>query len=447
MQKSRLFYQTRARRPMLDRAEGVYLWDVNGKRYIDGSSGAMVSNIGHSNPRVLDAMRAQMDKSTFGYRLHFETQPAEDLASRVAELSPSGHEKVFFVSGGSEAVESAIKIARQYRYVTGETKRSKLISRSPSYHGSTMGALSLTSYRPLTDPFTPLFVDMPKIPAPRCYLDRDNLSDDERGIKYAEMLRQKIIVEGPETVLAFVMEPIGGASTGALVAPDSYYRRIREICDEFDVLLIYDEVMTGVGRTGKFLACEHWDINPDIIATSKGFGAGYVPLGAMTARDEIVETVLDAGAFQHGYTYAGNPIACTAGLAVIDEILEQDLMGNAERMGLELMAGLKALQAQFPFIGDVRGKGLLLAFELVSDIETMEPLPKELDAYTRLVDIAYEKGLIIYSRRTRHGLKGDHFLVCPPMIVTIQQVNDILALLQQSLSDFAIEAKLPVVSL
>jgi adenosylmethionine-8-amino-7-oxononanoate aminotransferase len=444
MQKSRLFYQTRGRRPLLDRAEGVYLWDVNGKRYIDGSSGAMVSNIGHSNPRVLDAMRAQMEKSTFGYRLHFETQPAEDLANRVAELSPPGHEKVFFVSGGSEAVESAIKIARQHRYVTGDTKRSKLISRSPSYHGSTMGALSLTSYRPLTDPFTPLFVDMPKIPAPRCYLDKDDLSDEERGIKYAEMLRHKIIEEGPTTVLAFVMEPIGGASTGALVAPDSYYRRIREICDEFDILLIFDEVMTGVGRTGKFLACEHWNINPDIIATSKGFGAGYVPLGAMTARDELVEAVLDAGAFQHGYTYAGNPIACAAGLAVINEILEHDLMGNTQRMGLELMAGLKALQTQFPFIGDVRGKGLLLAFELVSDPETMEPLPKELEAHSRLVDIAYEKGLIIYSRRTRHGLKGDHFLVCPPMIITSKQVNDILALLHQSLSEFAKEAKLPV---
>jgi len=442
MDKSHLFYQTRARRPMLDRAEGIYLWDKNGKRYIDGSSGAMVSNIGHSNPRVLDAMRAQMDKSTFGYRLHFETQPAEDLANRVAGLSPSGHEKVFFVSGGSEAVESAIKIARQYRYVIGDDKRSKLISRSPSYHGSTMGALSLTSYRPLTDPFNPLLIDSPKIPAPRCYLDADDLSDDERGIKYAEMLRQKIIEEGPESVLAFVMEPVGGASTGALVAPDSYYKRIREICDEFNVLLIYDEVMTGVGRTGKFLACEHWDINPDIIATSKGFGAGYVPLGAMTARDKIVETVLDAGAFQHGYTYAGNPIACTAGLAVIDEILERGLMGNTQRMGLELKSGLEKLQQQFPFIGDVRGKGLLLAFELVSDIETMEPLPKELEAHTRLVDIAYDKGLIIYSRRSRDGLEGDHFLVCPPMIITSAQVADILTLLRQSLSEFAAEAKL-----
>lgn len=444
MQESRLFYQTRSRRPLLDHAEGIYLWDIHGKRYIDGSSGAMVSNIGHSNPRVLAAMRAQMEKSTFGYRLHFETQPAEDLAERVAELSPAGHEKVFFVSGGSEAVESAIKLARQYRYVTGNSKRSKLISRSPSYHGSTMGALSLTSYRPLTDPFEPLFVDMPKIPAPRCYLDRDDLNDEERGIKYAEMLRTKILQEGPETVLAFVMEPVGGASTGALVAPESYYQRIRDICDEFGVLLIYDEVMTGVGRTGKFLACEHWNINPDIIATSKGFGAGYVPLGAMTARDELVEAVLDAGAFQHGYTYAGNPIACAAGLAVIDEILEQDLMTNTLQRGQELKAGLEALKSTFPFVGDVRGKGLLLAFELVSNTETMEPLPKELDAYLKLVDIAYEKGLIIYSRRTRQGLEGDHFLVCPPMIVSSEQVTDIVNLLHESLSEFAAEAKLAV---
>lgn len=444
MSESKLFYQTRLRRPTLEKAEGIYMWDVAGKRYIDGSSGAMVSNIGHSNPRVLTAMREQMEKSTFGYRLHFETQPAEDLASKVAELSPEGHEKVFFVSGGSEAVESAIKIARQYRYTQGMTQRSKLISRSPSYHGSTMGALSLTSYQPLTNPFVPLFKDMPKIPAPRCYLDNDDLNDEERGLKYANLLRDKIIEEGPETVLAFVMEPVGGASTGALVAPDSYYQRIREICDEFDVLLIYDEVMTGVGRTGKFLACEHWNINPDIIATSKGFGSGYVPLGATTARNEIVDTVLDAGAFQHGFTYAGNPLACAAGLAVIEEIYEQGLMTNTTKRGEQLMTGLQSLQHQFPFIGDVRGKGLLLAFELMADRNSKKTLPKELNAYERLVDIAYDNGLIIYSRRSRHGIEGDHFLVCPPMIISTDQVEELLGLLRQSLIEFANETNLPM---
>jgi len=440
---SHLFYQTRTRRPTLDRANGIYLWDTDGKRYIDGSSGAMVSNIGHSNPNVLAAMRAQMEKSTFGYRLHFENDPAEQLAAKVAELSPAGHNKVFFVSGGSEAVESAIKLARQYRVASGDSKRWRVISRSPSYHGSTMGALSLTSYGPLNDPFIPMYVDMPKIPAPRCYLDNDNLSLHDRGLKYAELLRDKIIEVGPETVLGFIMEPVGGASTGALVAPDSYYQRIRDICDEFGVLLIYDEVMTGVGRTGTFLACEHWDINPDIIATSKGFGAGYVPLGAMTARQPIVDAVLDAGGFQHGYTYAGNPLACAAGLAVIHEIDAQDMLANVCRVGAILIKGLQDLTQRYPFIGDVRGKGLLTAFELVANPETMEPLPAEYNAFTRLVDIAYDEGLIIYARRTRHGVNGDHFLVCPPMITTVEQVHDILTIVDRSLAQFATEFTLP----
>jgi adenosylmethionine-8-amino-7-oxononanoate aminotransferase len=439
MSKSHLFYQTRLRRPLLDRAEGVYMWDIHGKRYLDGSSGAMVSNIGHSNPHVLAAMRAQMEKSTFGYRLHFETETAENLAARVAELSPEGHEKVFFVSGGSEAVESAIKLARQYAVAKGEGKRWQIISRSPSYHGSTLGALALTSYAPLNGPFTPLYKAMPKIPAPRCYLDRDNLTDEERGIRYADMLRDKILECGPESVLAFIMEPIGGASTGALVAPDSYYGRVRDICDEFGILLIYDEVMTGVGRTGTFLAAEHWNINPDIVALSKGFGAGYVPLGAVTAKDPIVEAVLDDGGFQHGHTYAGNPIACAAGLAVLEEIERQGLMQNATDKGDKLKAGMEAMMADFPIIGDVRGKGLLLAFELVADRATMQPLPRDMNAFLRLSDIAYEKGLIIYPRRTREGLEGDHFLVCPPMIATDAHIDEILTTLRASLMVFVRE--------
>ena len=440
---SHLFYQTRDRRPLLDRAEGIYMWDVNGKRYIDGSSGAMVSNIGHSNPHVLAAMRAQMDKSTFGYRLHFENAPAEDLAAKVAELSPEGHDKVFFVSGGSESVESAVKLARQYAFVSGQDSRWKIISRSPSYHGATLGALALTSYEPLNAPFKPMVTAMPKIPAPRCYLDRDNLSDEERGLRYADMLRDRIIEEGPDSVLAFIMEPVGGASTGALVAPESYYGRIREICDKFGILLIYDEVMTGVGRTGKFLACEHWNINPDIIATAKGFGAGYVPLGAMTAQQHIVDKILDAGGFQHGYTYAGNPIACAAGLAVIEEIFRHNMMENTTKVGGELLAGLGRLMDKYPFIGDVRGKGLLTAFELVSDRETMTPLDRNLNAFSQLVNIAYERGLIIYSRRSRGGVEGDHFLVCPPMITTSEQIADILAILDDSLDELATILNLP----
>src|SRR6202000_1432975 len=235
------------------------------------------------------------------------------------------------------------------------------------YHGSTYGALAVTGYGPLNAPFAAMVKEMPKISAPRCYLNRDNFSDAERGLRYAEMLRDKIVELGPETVLAFIMEAVGGASTGALVAPDTYYRRIREIFDEFGILLIYDEVMTGAGRTGRYLAAEHWSINPDIIAMAKGLGAGYVPLGAMLAHDRIVEPVLDSGGFQHGYTYAGNPLACAAGLAVVEEILAHDLMGNTIATGDLLKRELEKLKDAHPIIGDVRGKGLLLAFELVSD--------------------------------------------------------------------------------
>jgi len=436
---SRLFYQTRQRRPLLDRAEGVYLWDRSGKRYLDGCSGAMVSNIGHSNPRVLEAMRLQLERSTFGYRLHFENEPAERLAKQIADLCPPGHDRVFFVSGGSEAVESCLKLARQYAFVSGQDSRWQVISRNPSYHGCTLGALALTGYRPLTDPFLPMMRRMPSVPAPRCYLDSDSLTDAQRGIRYADLLRDKIIELGPETVLAFIMEPVGGASTGALVAPDSYYARVREICDEFGVLLIYDEVMSGAGRTGRYLAAEHWGIKPDIIALAKGLAAGYAPLGAMLADNRIIDPVLNSGGFQHGFTYAGNPLACAAGLAVTQEILEQGLMEKAESTGSLLKRELEGLMADYPFIGDVRGKGLLLAFELVENRETMKPLPAGLNAHARLVELAYERGLIIYSRRTREGVEGDHFMVCPPMITTPAQVEEIIGTLRDSLDALRVE--------
>jgi len=439
---SHLFYQTRQRRPLLDRAEGVYIWDVHGKRYIDGSSGAMVANIGHGNPRVLEAMREQMGKATFGYRLHFENEPAEELAREVSALMPDGLDRVFFVSGGSEAVESCLKLARSWAVATGQGQRYKIVARFPSYHGSTLGALGVTGSTPFTAPYAPMFVDMPKVPAPRCYLDDDNLSPDQQGLRYANMLREEILRQGPETVLGFIMEPIGGASTGALVAPDSYYPRIREICDEFGILLILDEVMTGAGRTGRFLAAEHWNLRADIMSLSKGFAAGYAPLGAMVADRRVVEPVLDAGGFPHGYTYAGNPLAAAAGRAVLREVLKQNLMANADAMGGILKQRLTGLMNRFPFIGDVRGKGLLLAFELM-DRRTREPLHPALNAHSRLVELAYERGLIIYSRRTRGGRRGDHFMVCPPMIVTAEQIDEIMALLNDSLSAFAVEASLP----
>lgn len=439
---SHLFYQSRLRRPLATHAEGIYIWDENGRKVIDGSSGAMVVNIGHGNAHVLDAMKRQMDLVTFAYRLHFENSPAEELARRLVGHMPEGMDKVFFVSGGSEAVESCLKLARQWAVATGQDSRWKVVSRFPSYHGSTLGALAVTGYDALTKPFLPMMQAMPKIKAPTAYLDHDNLSMEQRGIRYADMLEEKILEEGPDSVLAFIMEPIGGASTGALVAPDSYYPRIREICDQYGILLIHDEVMSGAGRSGKYLGGDHWNCRPDLIALSKGLGAGYCPLGAMIAPSRLVQPVLDAGGFAHGYTYAGNPLACAAGLAVLDEIENRDLLGNATRIGALLRTELEKLAERFPFIGDVRGKGLLLAAEFVSDRETMAPLPKELDAHQRVVDIAYERGLVIYSRRTRGGVEGDHFLVCPPMIVTAEQVGEIIAILTATLAELAAELHL-----
>jgi adenosylmethionine-8-amino-7-oxononanoate aminotransferase len=301
-----------------------------------------------------------------------------------------------------------------------------VISRFPSYHGCTLGALAVTGYAPMTAPFDPMMQRMPKIPAPRAYLDGLDPDDPETGRHYADMLEARIQEEGPETVLAFLVEPVGGASTGALVPPAGYMARIREICDRYGVLLIHDEVMSGGGRTGRFFAAEHWGTAPDIAVVSKGFAAGYAPLGAMIAHDRIVDPVLDSGGFIHGFTYAGNPLACAAGLAVIEEIEREGMMENAAHVGDMLKARLKGLMQRFPVIGDVRGQGLLLAFELVADRQTMKPLPRELGAFNRLVDLAYERGLIIYSRRTRGGYEGDHFLVCPPMIATEAHVEEIV---------------------
>jgi adenosylmethionine-8-amino-7-oxononanoate aminotransferase len=447
MSDSHLFYQTGARRPRVARADGIYLWDTDGKRYIDASSGPMVSNIGHSNPRVIAAMKRQMDAATFAYRLHFENDAAEDLASLTASLMPPGLDRIFFVSGGSEAIESCLKLARQYAWVSGKRERWKVIALYPSYHGSTLGAVAVTGMHQFTEPFRDMIRVMPKIPAATCYLDRDALSHAERGLKYARLLREEIERQGPESVLAFIMEPVGGASTGALVPPDSWFPEIQAICREYGVLLITDEVMTGAGRTGRFLASEHWDLRPDIIAMAKGFAAGYAPLGAMAADRKIVDAVLAHGGFAHGYTYAGNPLACAAGLAVLTEVLEQDLIGNAVGKGLKLKGMLEQLMPRYPFIGDVRGKGLLLAFELVADRESMAPLPPSLEAHSRLVEEAYRRGLIIYSRRTRGGTLGDHFMVCPPLTVTDAELDEILAILIDSLDAFAKAAGLDVDSL
>lgn len=441
---SHLFYVTRLRRPVVDRAKGIHLWTKDGKRFIDGSSGPVAVNIGYGNDAVLDAMRRQMEKTTFAYRLHFENEPAEDLARDLAGRMPGDLDRIFFVSGGSEAVETCIKLARQWAVATGQPKRWKVIARMPSYHGGTLGALSVTGDAALTGHFAEQMRPMPTVPAPTAYRDRDNLSMEERGVKYADMLEEKILAEGPETVVAFIMEPIGGAATNALVAPDSYYARIRQICDCYGILLIHDEVMSGVARTGRFLGGDHWSCRPDIVSLSKGIGSGYVPLGAMAAPMRIVKPVLDMGGFAHGHTYAGNPLACAAGLAVMGEIDRLGLTDNAAARGDDLLDELSNLQKRFPFIGDVRGKGLMTAIEFVADPVTMKLLPPEVNIGQRVLDLAYERGLIVYFRRVKGGVQGDCVMIAPPLVATRQDISEIVAILGDAIAVAASEFNLPV---
>ncbi len=428
-----LFYQSRTRLPVIERAEGISIWDEDGKEYIDGCSGAMICNIGHSHPRILEAITRQAKSTFFAYRTQFENRPALELAQGLVQEMPDGLGRVFFVSGGSEAVESALKICRQHYWHTGQKGRHIFISRSPSYHGSSMGALSMTSYAPLEIPFRPMFQAYPKIPAPYCYRCPYHATYPQCGLECAWALEKTILEQGAESVAAFVLEPIGGASTGALVPPDDYFAVIQNICSKYNIMLILDEVMTGFGRTGAMFAMEHWDVQPDIVALSKGMGSGYIPLGAVVTSREIVDPILAGGGFMHGFTSAGNPMACAVGLEVLSILKDQNLAANARERGQELLAGLRELAQRHPIIGQVRGKGLLTAIELVQDRDTRSPFPPEKGMNSLLTQKASKQGLIIYPRRSMNGLFGDHVLIAPPLIVSKEQVQEILRRLDRAL--------------
>jgi len=428
-----LFYQTRKKLPFIKKAKDIYIWDHTGKEYIDACSGAVICNIGYGNRRIVNTIAEQARKTFFAYRTQFENEPAVRLAMELAEYSAPHLNRAFYVSGGSEAVESAIKLCRQYYYNRGEGSRYVFISRVPSYHGSTLGALALTSYAPLEIPYRPMIMPYPKIPAPYCYRCAYHKEYPQCGLECAWALEKTILAQGPKNVAAFVVEPIGGASTGALVPPEDYFTVIQGICRKYGIFLILDEVMTGFGRTGRLFAYEHWNIEADIVALSKGMAAGYYPLGAIMTRNNIVDEVVSKGGFAHGHTYSGNPMACAIGLEVFRVIREEHLPENAAKMERFLKAGLKLLEERYEIIGQVRGKGLLFALELVRDRETREPFPAEKDVNLLLTDEAYDEGLIIYPRKCINGLSGDHVLVAPPLIVKEEQVNEILNRLDRAL--------------
>lgn len=431
---------TKASRPVIQRASGIYMWDRDGRRYLDASSGPVASNLGHGNARVLEAMRRQAEQAAFAFPGVFESEANRALSDLLTGLAGPGLDRAFFVSGGSEATEACIKLARQYAVVRGEASRWKVISLNPSYHGATLGALAVSGDCQAEETFGRLMTRMPKVPAPLTY----RFPDGQDALGYsqicADVLEEEIRRQGPETVLAFIMEPVGGLARGAAVAPDPYYGAVREICRRHGVLLIYDEVMSGAGRTGKFLAADHWpEGRPDLVLLAKGIAAGYTPMGAVLVPDEIVETLAAAGGFNHGHTYFANPLSCAIGHAVVTEMLERDLMTNAIRMGARLRQRLEEIQAHSAIIGDVRGKGLLMAFEIVADRSTKAMLPLSLMAPYRLAELAMERGLLIYARRTSKGVFGEWVMIAPPLITTEAEIDEISDLLAKTVTAYEVE--------
>lgn len=429
-----------ARLPMISHAEGIYMWDTSGKRYIDASSGPVCSNLGHGNARVIAAMTEQATKVAFASRAFFENQANIDLSDLLAKLAGPGFERAFLVSGGSEAVEAALKLARQYAVANGQPERWKVLSRVPGYHGGTLGAVGITGDPQSEEIFAGIARVMPKVPAPITYRVPDGFDADSYVDHCADALEQAIVAEQPGTVLAFIMEPVGGLATGALVAPERYYNRVREICTRHGVILIYDEVMSGAGRTGKFLSAAHWpDAQPDIVTMAKGISSGYTPFGVVLASREMVDTLRESGGFLHGHTYSANPLSCAIGHAVLSELVERDLMANASRMGDILKARLEGLKLRNAHVGDVRGKGLLLAVEIVPDKNSDRTFAPDDHAINRVVDLARERGLMLYTRRTAEGRYGDWVMIAPPLIITEPQVGELVDLLEQSLAAFAEE--------
>lgn len=423
--------------PVISHGLGCYLYDQQGRQYLDASGGAAVSCLGHDNQYVKDAMRAQLDKAAFAHTGFFTSEPAEQLAEMLAQHSPGDLNRVYFVSGGSEAMEAALKLSRQYFLEIGQNKRRHIIARQQSYHGNTLGALGAGGNQWRRQPFAPLLVDTSHVPPCYAYrLQEVGESDYDYGQRAANYLEAEILALGSDEVMAFVAEPVVGATAGALPAVDGYFKRIREICDQYGVLLILDEVMCGMGRTGSLFACEQEQIVPDILITAKGLGAGYQPLGAMLCTDDIYQTIAQgSGFFQHGHTYMGHPIACAAGLAVMQVLLDQQLLAQVQPKGEALFDMLKQTFQSHPYVGDIRGRGMFLGIELVADRDSKQPFAPDLATHKKIKQQAFVNGLICYPMGgTVDGTYGDHVLLAPPYIMDTSHMEELASKLLHSIN-------------
>ena len=420
---------TKSNLPTAIAGDGCYLIDQNGKRYFDGSGGAAVSCLGHSDGEIIAAIQEQAQKLTFAHTGFFTSEPAEELADLLIANAPQGIERVFLGNGGSEAVEAAIKLARQYYLEIGEGERSHLIARKQSFHGNTLGALAAGGNEWRRKPFAPLMIETSHI-AP-CYYYRDGRqgeSEFDYGQRVANELEEQILAIGPNKVMGFMAETVAGATLGAIPAVEGYFALIREICDQYGVLLILDEVMCGMGRTGTLFASEQENITPDIITIAKGLGAGYQPIGAMLCTGKIYDAFQQgSGFFQHSHTYMGHPLAAAAAGAVVNAILNRGLLARVNEMGDKLTTGLVSRFGQHPNIGDIRGRGLFIGLEFVADRETKKPFDASLGVNKKLKQAAFEAGLICYPMGgTIDGINGDHVLLAPPFIMEEKHVGEIV---------------------
>lgn len=425
--------------PVVAGGQGVELFDINGKSYIDGSGGAAVSCLGHGHPAVLDAIKKQVDQIAYAHTGFFTSHPAEQLADMLCAAAPESLQHVLLVSGGSEAVEAALKLARQYWVERGETRRRHIIARRQSYHGNTLGALAAGGNMPRRRDFAPLLIQTHHVDP--CFAFRykgEDETEEEYGLRAAASFEEKILELGPDTIIAFVAETVVGATSGAVPATPGYFRKIREICDRYGILLILDEVMCGMGRTGSRYAFQQEGIVPDICTMAKGLGGGYLPIGAIIASARIYETIRNgSGAFKHGHTYQAHPTSAAAALAVQSVIEREGILDHVRAMGDVMENTLREALGDLEWVGDIRGRGLLWGVEIVENRGPGNPaFAPDKAVSARIKEAAFRNGLIIYPNGgTIDGTRGDHVLIAPPFIITPGQIERIGSILRDSIED------------
>jgi adenosylmethionine-8-amino-7-oxononanoate aminotransferase len=439
-----LHRQLRGQYPFAVAAQGCWITDASGRRYLDASGGAAVSCLGHGHPDVLAAMHAQLDRIAYAHTSFFSTEVAEQLADTLIASAPAGVTHVYLVSGGSEAMEAALKLARQYHVERGEMQRARFIARRNSYHGNTLGALAVGGNAWRRRQFAPLLIDVEHVSPPYAYRDqRDGETEAEYAERLASELEQAIERVGGRNVIAFIAETVGGATSGALTAPAGYYRRVRDICDAHGILLILDEVMCGMGRTGTLHACEQEGVAPDLLAIAKGLGGGYQPVGAVLVGERVIDAIgAGSGFFQHGHTYIGHAVACAAALAVQQVLARDGLVQRCARQGERLSDWLDEAFNYHPHVGQVRGRGLFRGIELVADRSTKEPFDPALKLHARIKKAAMQRGLMVYPMGgTIDGARGDHVLLAPPFIISDDELDLLIERLVDAV-DSAVESTL-----